>query len=502
MATSLRNFSLNLAKWFNRYFWNDNAVKARPFYLRYLFAAILLTTVTCLKLFLFWSIGGETPFLLFFAVIILSTGYGGIGPGIFSTILSALLTIYFFLYPYGEFALDRSGAMQTFVFLCESLLLVALSEAVSRANVVVKKSAERFKALIENIHDAIVVIDSNGKITYVSPGIEQVLGYKTKEFSSQKFKNIFHEEEIDDLKKKFQQIVASKNESVIIVTQALKKNGEWAWIECTLSNLLKHSSVNGVVCTFRNVTERILLEKQKDDFISIATHELKTPVTSIKAYAQILLRRFQKDGNSTAEAMVAKMDGQLNKLISLIGDLLDVTKIEGGRLQLHEEFYNFNLLVEELAEELQRTAEDHKIIVSPFEEIHMYGDKERIGQVLTNLITNAIKYSPGKEDIFVNVSNDARSVTVCVKDKGVGISQENQEKVFERFFRVSSPQNQSFPGLGLGLFISTEIIKRQGGRIWVESEINKGATFCFKLPIDYRVKEEEKNIPDKKIKYG
>jgi signal transduction histidine kinase/CheY-like chemotaxis protein len=232
-----------------------------------------------------------------------------------------------------------------------------------------------------------------------------------------------------------------------------------------------------------DITERKALERQKDDFLGIASHELKTPVTSIKAYAQVLESIFRKKGDAKAADQLAKMDAQVDKLTNLIADLLDVTKIQSGRLLFHEEVFEYNVLVEEVVEEIQRTVNKHTIIKKLGKNTDILGDRERIGQVITNLITNAIKYSPSADKIIVESTVDKDMVTLRVQDFGVGIPKEKQERVFEQFFRVSGPKQDTFPGLGLGLYISSEIIKREGGKIWVESEEGKGSTFCFTLPI-------------------
>lgn len=493
MANTIINYYKRITKSINRYFWSDTAVRSRPTHIKYLFVITLLTIVTCIKLYFYQAIGGQTPFLLYFGVVILCAGFGGIGPGIFATIGAGLLTSYFFLYPYNQLALDRSQAIQTFVFAMESLLLIALSGAVARASGTVRLSGERFKAMIENIHDSILVVDAKGKVLYVSPTIEKILGYTVKEFKVMELGKLIHKDDVEELRKKYLELLKNNGKSFSMECKVLNKKGEWEWIESTYTNLLQHPAIKGVVANFRNVTEKNFLEKQKDDFISIATHELKTPVTSIKAYAQILIKRFSREGDEATAAMIEKMDGQLNKLIALISDLLDVTKMEDGRLRLHEEFYNFNELITEVAEELQRITSDHTIIVNNGKDTDVFGDRERIGQVFTNLVTNAIKYSPASKDIIIETSLIDNTVKVTVEDQGVGIAKQDHEKIFERFYRVSGPKNKTFPGLGLGLYISHEIIKRQGGKIWVESEVDKGSTFCFSLPVSYKILPENNN---------
>ncbi|MDQ3099064.1 MAG: ATP-binding protein [bacterium] len=136
-----------------------------------------------------------------------------------------------------------------------------------------------------------------------------------------------------------------------------------------------------------------------------------------------------------------------------------------------------------MVEELQRITIKHIIHKDLAKTKSVYGDRDRIGQVITNLLTNAIKYSPHANRIVVRTSTDKKTITLCVEDFGIGISKEQQSHVFERFYRVSGPKEDTFPGLGIGLYISIEIIKRQGGRIWVESVKGEGSTFCFRIPM-------------------
>ncbi|TLD41889.1 MAG: Chemotaxis protein methyltransferase CheR [Candidatus Jettenia ecosi] len=229
--------------------------------------------------------------------------------------------------------------------------------------------------------------------------------------------------------------------------------------------------------------ERRWLERQKDEFIGIASHELKTPVTSIKAYTQILQHRFQKAGDMKSAEMVGKMDAQIDKLTSLIGDLLDVTKIEGGKLQYHEGPFDFNELIGEIVEEMQRLTTKHTLVQQLTKSRTITGDRDRIGQVITNFLSNAIKYSLHADTIIIKTKTDKEGVTLCVQDFGCGISKSDQEKLFKRFSRIIASDQKAYPGMGLGLYITSEIIKRHNGKIWVESEKGKGSTFCFSLPL-------------------
>ncbi len=240
---------------------------------------------------------------------------------------------------------------------------------------------------------------------------------------------------------------------------------------------------SGYIGACVDITEQKNLQQQKDNFIAIASHELKTPLTSIKAYTQVLERMLNKKGETKEAAMIARMDAQLNRLTTLIGDLLDVTKISSGKLQFNDREFDFNSLVEELISDLRHTTAKHTLIENLKPAGVVFGDKERIGQVITNLVSNAIKYSPQADKIIINSSIKNGEVTLCIQDFGIGIAAKNLDKVFEQFYRVSGDMQHTFPGLGLGLYISSEIIMREGGRIWVESAEGEGSTFCFALPV-------------------
>jgi signal transduction histidine kinase len=250
--------------------------------------------------------------------------------------------------------------------------------------------------------------------------------------------------------------------------------------------------IDGIIYHGVDVTEQVRarqrieeLSYQKDEFIGIASHELKTPVTSIKGYTQLLERRFRQAGDERAAQLLKKMDMQLNKLTTLIGDLLDVTKIENGKLLYHPSAFDLNELIKEVVEETQRTTIKHRIVLELSASVILSADRDRIGQVLTNLFTNAIKYSPSSEIIRVKMVLQDETVVISVQDYGIGIPKEKQPHLFERFFRVEGESQATYPGLGIGLYITAEFIKRHDGSIWVESEEGEGTTFSFSLPLGH-----------------
>ena len=233
----------------------------------------------------------------------------------------------------------------------------------------------------------------------------------------------------------------------------------------------------------QEIQKRRKMEKQKDEFLRIAGHELKTPVTSIKAYTQVLLYASQKRGETEPLKQLRKLDAQIDKLTHLIGDLFDATKIEAGKMVLNVDEFSFDTLVEEVVEEIQFTSTSHTIHIEGKTGRTLIADRERTSQVIINLITNAIKYSLHADKVSIKLENNVDHVQFSITDFGIGIPSSKKEKIFERFYRVSGDKPSSFPGLGLGLYISSEIVHRQGGKIWFESKEGKGTTFYFTLPI-------------------
>jgi len=229
------------------------------------------------------------------------------------------------------------------------------------------------------------------------------------------------------------------------------------------------------------ISEKEEIEKRKDEFISIASHELKTPLTSIKAFTQILLKSVSDD-EIKHKKYLTRMDQQLDKLTELINDLLDVSRIKSGVLELREEIFPLDIFVREVVEDVASIVPNNDIVVVGRTGRLIKSDKNRISQVLTNLLTNAGKYSPNGREILVRLDYSDKEVTIHVEDFGIGIAKNKINKIFQRFTRINNPKNEKSPGLGLGLYISSQIINRLGGELRVKSEPGKGSVFSFNLP--------------------
>jgi len=219
---------------------------------------------------------------------------------------------------------------------------------------------------------------------------------------------------------------------------------------------------------------------KKDEFIGLASHELKTPVTSISGYLQIIERDLPDDDRN--KKFVSKARQQVGKLSALISDLLDVSKIQAGKLPPNYSSFNLVNLLTEVTEVMQQNNNTYKIELNcESDNILINADQQRIEQVIINLISNAIKYSPGTSRIIVRATISENKVRVSVQDFGIGIAKDQHERIFSRFYRVQNLAAH-MSGLGIGLHICNEIITRHKGKLWVESASGEGSTFFFELP--------------------
>jgi PAS domain S-box-containing protein len=223
------------------------------------------------------------------------------------------------------------------------------------------------------------------------------------------------------------------------------------------------------------------LEQRKDAFIGMASHELKTPLTALKLQTSLLHRQLAKQGIAAAPYL-SSMETQINKVTRLVEELLDVSKIQAGRLEYIWETVDLDALLQEITETVQPSSPSHTLVVRGAQQTSLIGDRDRLGQVFTNLISNAIKYSPNAETVEIDLSASPETVTVRVRDHGLGIPREQCDKIFGRFYRVTDRRQKAISGLGMGLYIVAEIVKHHRGTITVESAVGKGSTFTVTLP--------------------
>lgn len=244
----------------------------------------------------------------------------------------------------------------------------------------------------------------------------------------------------------------------------------------------KKQQIIAAVSTIDDVTQEKQLEQKKDNFINMASHELKTPVTSIKVYLELLKTHAVVKSDAGTQKIINSIENQTKRLQELVEDLLDVTRTQTGKLRIHKEVFWLNKLVTETVSDLQNS-QYQKIMIKKNQKIQIKGDRFRLSQVLSNLITNAMKYSPQDKSVHVMLEVKGKRAVVTVQDFGQGIPVKHQKKIFERLYQLDPSPTNAFPGIGMGLFISKEIIRQHQGRIWVKSQVGQGSAFSFSVPL-------------------
>lgn len=337
-------------------------------------------------------------------------------------------------------------------------------------------------AIIESSDDAIISKTVDGYITSWNKGAQQLYGYTPDEIVGKPVSILMPPEKKDDFPYIMKQLHEGKKVEHY-ETQRQTKDGKILHVSITVSPIRdSQGNIIGASKIARDITERVENEKRKDDFVSTASHELKTPLTSQKVFGELLEQIIDKEGYTNLKPYIQKINQQTTRMAILVDDLLELSRVRMARLKIENKEFLFDDLLKEITETVQLMAK-HKIILEGSTNKSVKGDRERLSQVLMNLLTNAIKYSPKADKIIIKTKVDGQNIVTGVQDFGIGIAKEYHQKVFERFYRVADLDEITYPGMGIGLFLSYEIISLHNGKLWVESTKGKGSTFYFSLPI-------------------
>ncbi|UOE39497.1 hybrid sensor histidine kinase/response regulator [Chryseobacterium oryzae] len=347
------------------------------------------------------------------------------------------------------------------------------------SQVTMKSQIEQFHLMLESLPQIAFTLNEDGVIDFVNG--------KWYQYSNSE--KVFPETHPDDyvIQEEFERCKKKSKPLDLEIRIKNTESGDFRYHLLRVTPVFEDNILKKWVGTFTDIDAQKRIEKEKDEFLSIASHELKTPLTSIKAYIQLLDRKL-KLSETTAEAgFMVKVHDQIEKLNTLITDLLDVSKIENGKLKINKKPINLEKLIQNTIENILQT-NDNKVKIERhgiIPDILIPLDDIRVEQVLINFLTNAIKYSPENNQIIVTtfVDEEEQEVKVSVTDFGIGIPDYKQEAVFQKFYRVEESSLQ-FQGMGIGLYICSEIIKQHHGTIGVSSILDEGSTFYFTLPLN------------------
>ncbi|WP_316737495.1 PAS domain S-box protein [Pedobacter aquatilis] len=340
---------------------------------------------------------------------------------------------------------------------------------------------QRLAAIVESSDDAIISKDFSSKIISWNEAATRIFGYTAAEMIGESILKIIPEDRHDEEPK----ILAQLKEGIRVEhfeTERLRKDGSLIRVSLTISPVKDlEGKVIGLSKIARDITEKSLIEKKKNEFVSFVSHELKTPLTSLKSYLQMALLK-SNDADFILRAL-AKAEGQTKKMEHLIQDFLNVSRFEEGNIGIKPSQFDIVKLIADCIEDASVSSHKHQVVYEGLPQINVIGDEEKISLVLTNLISNAQKYAPAGGEIKISCFVDKQQVIIKIKDNGIGISLEDQRNMFQKFFRVESEQTKFIPGFGIGLYLCTTLLKLHKSRLAVESELGKGSLFYFALPL-------------------
>ncbi len=374
------------------------------------------------------------------------------------------------------------------VFYCLAAVIGWLKQTIDGLIVNEGDEKRRLQAIVDQLPVGVLITDAQGKITQGNKKIEEILQTKISQGTSVKDNLIMQSRHdgkiVNPSEAPLVQVLRTRKPIVGKEYVIDRVNGKQTHLQVNASAISnKDGKLIAAASIISDITQQKEMETRKDDFVNMASHELKTPLTSMKIYIDLLTKRIKQSQDNKSIKILKNIENQTEKLQELVNDLLDVSRLQTGKLMFTKEQFRLDALIRETIEGLQEVAKNHKIVFSSNKATSIYADRFRIYQVLTNLLTNAIKYSKNADEIIVSLQRSRGKAIVRVQDFGIGIAKDQQKKIFDRLYQVTDHQEKTFPGLGMGLYISKEIVKRHKGCLWVESEKNKGSTFIFSLPL-------------------
>ena len=340
-------------------------------------------------------------------------------------------------------------------------------------------------AIVESCDDAIIGQRLDGAIASWNAAAERIYGYPSAEVVGQPISILMPPDRKNEMAEILERIKLGERVDHF-ETIRIRKDGRKIKVSLTVSPIRDASgrivAASGVG---RDITERFELERQKDEFLSLASHELRTPVTAIKGFADLALRLANDSANPRLARYLSTISDQADHLSRLVNDLLNVTSLESGVLPLHARQFDLLELIEESVRNAELLGSGFYIALDlPRRRVMVEADRHLIQEVLANLIDNAVKYSAASSRVEISVTITGSEVITAVRDFGMGITPGQESKVFDRFYRATNASVRTHKGLGLGLYISRNIIERHAGRMWLESSPDAGSTFYFALPLE------------------
>jgi len=358
-----------------------------------------------------------------------------------------------------------------------------------------ERLSHQHELILNSAGEGIYGLDLAGRITFINPAAAEMLGYDVAQLQNQPMHKIVNHFNVEGIAYSWSEnpiYQTIKTGKIQYITNEIFDRQDMSnfSVEYVSTPILEQEQIVGAVVIFKDITERQIIDRMKDEFVSVVSHELRTPLTSIRSAVGMLSSGRIDPQSSKSQRLLEIAFNNSNRLVRLINDILDLERIKSGKVTMIKSSCNAADVMEDAVESLQSIAEkaDIAIEVIPLE-INLWIDRDRIIQTLTNLLSNAIKFSSSYTIVTLSASlQDNNVVEFQVKDRGRGIPTEHLETIFDRFQQVDASDSRDRGGTGLGLAICRSIVQQHGGQIWVESILDQGSSFYFTLPVDIQLR--------------
>ncbi|RZJ31393.1 MAG: PAS domain-containing protein [Flavobacterium sp.] len=360
-----------------------------------------------------------------------------------------------------------------------------MEQQVKERTKVLQNEREFTDSILETVRESLIVLDPQHRVISINQHFLRTFKVSRSDTEQQSLYDLGNGQwNIEQLKVMLEDVLPTNNPVLDFeVTHDFPHIGRKIMLLNAYRIELEGEYKNRILLAIEDITERRSMEVRKDDFLSIASHELKTPLTTVKGYIQMLSRFMPENASEQFRTILEKADYNVERLNNLISELLDMSKIQTGNIELHMEAYDFDAMIAETVDGLQAAHSEHQIKLEGKAGIRVTGDESHIAQVITNLLSNGIKYAPDSRELEVHVSLVSNYVKVSVKDFGMGISIEDQAKIFDKFVQIERKKDD-YQGTGLGLSIVKRLIEVFGSEIHLTSKENEGSEFTFTIPFE------------------
>jgi PAS domain S-box-containing protein len=346
-----------------------------------------------------------------------------------------------------------------------------------------EEQSAKLAAIIQSSDDAIISKTLDSIITSWNAAAERIFGYKAEEMIGESIYKLIPADRLDEEPQILRRL-GSGERVEHFETKRQTKDGHLIDVSLTISPVKNpEGKIIGLSKIARDITEKKLDEARKNDFIGMVSHELKTPLTSLNALLQVASLKLKNNPDNFLSSAMEKSNVQVKRMTTMINGFLNVSRLESGKIHIQKAIFDIETLINEMIGESSLTASTYLIHLLHCPSVKINADREKIGSVISNLISNAIKYSPKGNKITIDCHAGDGKVIVSVNDEGMGIKPGDLDKIFDRYYRVETHHTQHISGFGIGLYLCAEIIHGHNGEIWAESESGVGSTFYFSLPL-------------------